>query len=100
MRARKPTLKPSPVAFNAAVAAAGPITVLFLLGHRHGTLRMFEGQAPFDDYARPLRTVGEPFLPRPGALGIIRVVPLVSVPVRSVATVALWACARRPAPQR
>ena len=69
--------------------------VLFLLAHMYGNLKLFYGRSAFDGYARHLRTVGEPFLPYAGALWIIRVVLLVSVPTPIGAAVALWTRSRR-----
>ncbi|MEO8815935.1 MAG: succinate dehydrogenase cytochrome b subunit [Mycobacterium sp.] len=84
----------STVALKAAMAISGLIMVLFLLVHMYGNLKVFSGQAAFDDYAHHLRTVGEPFLPHAGALWMIRVVLLFSVVIHIVAALALWKRAR------
>jgi succinate dehydrogenase / fumarate reductase, cytochrome b subunit len=85
----------STVALKAAMAVTGLIMVLFLIVHMYGNLKLFYGQQSFDDYARHLRTVGEPFLPFSGALWIIRVVLLVSVLTHIAAALTLWARSRR-----
>ncbi|MDQ0687389.1 succinate dehydrogenase / fumarate reductase cytochrome b subunit [Streptomyces achromogenes] len=85
----------STVALKAATAISGLIMVLFLLVHMYGDLKVFSGRAAFDDYARYLRTTGEPFLPYSGALWIARVVLLASVLVHIYAAVTLWRRARR-----
>lgn len=77
------------------MAISGLIMVLFLLAHMYGNLKVFSGAAAFDGYAKYLRTMGEPFLPRGGALWIIRVVLLASVLVHVAAAVTLWSRARR-----
>ncbi|MGH3967533.1 MAG: succinate dehydrogenase cytochrome b subunit, partial [Mycobacterium sp.] len=84
----------STVALKAAMATSGLIMVLFLLGHMYGNLKVFSGQAAFDDYAHHLRTVGEPFLPYAGALWIVRVVLVVSVVIHIGAALILWQRAR------
>ena len=62
----------------------------YLLAHMYGNLKVFAGQAAFDDYAHHLRTLGEPILPYTGLLWIIRVVLLVASSPTSYAAVALW----------
>lgn len=84
----------STVALKVAMAISGLIMVLFLLAHMYGNLKVFSGQAAFDDYAHHLRTVGEPFLPYAGALWILRVVLAVSVLNHLYAAIALWRRAR------
>lgn len=76
------------------MAVSGLIMVLYLLAHMYGNLKIFSGQAAFDNYSHHLRTLGEPFLPYAGALWIIRVVLLAAVLVHIYAAVVLWARAR------
>lgn len=76
------------------MAVSGLIMVLYLLAHMYGNLKIFSGQAAFDDYSHRLRTLGEPFLPYSGALWIIRVVLVVSVLIHGFAAVAVWRRAR------
>ncbi len=80
----------SSVALHAAMAVSGLIMVLFLLAHMYGNLKIFEGQQAFDGYSDYLREVGEPLLPRTGALWIVRVVLLISVLVHIFAAFTLW----------
>ncbi|MGW3044020.1 succinate dehydrogenase cytochrome b subunit [Kitasatospora sp. NPDC001159] len=95
VRTRQPAPALSTVALKAAMAVTGLIMVLFLLVHMYGNLKLFYGQAEFDDYAHHLRTIGEPFLPYTGALWIIRVVLLISVLTHIGSAVLLWARSRR-----
>ena len=63
----------------------------------YGNLKVFAGQAAFDEYAHHLRTIGEPILPHTGLLWIIRVVLLVAVVAHAYAAVqALGAQPPRP----
>lgn len=80
---------------HAAAAATGLIMVLFLLAHMYGNYKVFAGQAAFDGYSEFLRTIGEPLLPRSGALWILRTVLLLSVLVHIYAVVSLWRRMRR-----
>ncbi|RAG83341.1 succinate dehydrogenase [Streptacidiphilus pinicola] len=83
------------MALKAAMAVTGLIMVLFLLVHMYGNLKLFYGQAEFDDYAYHLRTMGQPYLPYSGGLWIIRVVLLVSVLTHIASAFTLWARSRR-----
>ncbi|MFD1825616.1 MULTISPECIES: succinate dehydrogenase cytochrome b subunit [Mumia] len=69
----------STVALKALMAVSGLIMVGYLLLHMYGNLKVFSGQAAFDGYSHHLRILGEPYLPREGALWIIRVVLLVAI---------------------
>jgi succinate dehydrogenase / fumarate reductase, cytochrome b subunit len=80
----------SSVSLHAAMAVSGLIMVLFLLVHMYGNLKVFEGQQAFDGYSTYLREVGQPLLPRTGALWIVRVVLLISVLVHIFAAFTLW----------
>ncbi|TDG01470.1 succinate dehydrogenase cytochrome b subunit [Arthrobacter terricola] len=75
---------------HAAMAVSGLIMVLFLLAHMYGNLKIFEGQQAFDGYSAYLREIGEPLLPREGALWIVRVVLLFSVVIHIYAAFTLW----------
>lgn len=77
------------------MAISGLIMVAFLLAHMYGNLKVFAGEAAFDDYSRHLRTLGEPYLPYGGALWVLRVLLLASVLVHIYSAVALWRRARR-----
>lgn len=80
----------SVVAMNILMAITGLLMVLFLLAHMYGNLKAFQGQQAFDAYATHLRTMGEPILPRSGALDVIRAVMLVAVVCHFVAAFMLW----------
>ncbi len=83
------------IALKAAMAISGLVMVAFLFAHMYGNLKVFAGQAAFDDYSHHLRTLGEPYLPYRGALWVLRVVLLASVIVHIYSAVALWLRARR-----
>ena len=91
---RRTTALRSTVAHKAAMAITGVIMVLFLLAHMYGNLKAFSGEAAFDGYSEHLRELGEPILPRGGALWIIRVVLVASVLIHIYAAVTLWHRAR------
>jgi succinate dehydrogenase / fumarate reductase cytochrome b subunit len=77
------------------MAISGLILVLYLLAHMYGNLKIFSGQAAFDDYSHHLRELGEPLLPHTGALWIIRVVLLLAVVVHAYSAFKLWARANK-----
>jgi succinate dehydrogenase / fumarate reductase, cytochrome b subunit len=85
----------STVALKAAMAVSGLIMIGYLLAHMYGNLKIFAGEAAFNDYAHHLRVLGEPLLPRSGALWVLRVVLLVSVLIHMYAAFVLWARAQR-----
>ncbi len=76
------------------MAISGLIVVLFLLAHMYGNLKVFSGQAAFDEYSHHLREMGEPMLPYAGVLWIIRVVLLVAIGIHIFSAVTLWRRAR------
>ena len=78
------------VAAKILMAVTGVIFVGFVLVHMYGNLKVFAGQAAFDDYAHHLRTLGEPFLPHSGFLWIMRAVLLVALVGHVWAAVVLW----------
>ena len=77
------------------MAVTGLIMIGYLLAHMYGNLKVFSGEAAFNDYAHHLRVLGEPLLPRSGLLWILRVVLLASVLAHMYAAFTLWARARR-----
>ncbi len=87
---RRTSIRRSSVVLHAVMAVTGIVMALFLLAHMYGNLKVFSGAAAFDDYAAHLRTLGEPFLPRGGALWVLRVVLLASVLAHAVAAFLLW----------
>ncbi|MFS0886475.1 succinate dehydrogenase cytochrome b subunit [Aeromicrobium sp. 179-A 4D2 NHS] len=80
----------STVALKFLMAVTGLIMVGYLLLHMYGNLKVFSGQEAFDDYSHHLRILGEPYLPRNGALWIIRVLLLASIVGHAYAAVTLW----------
>jgi succinate dehydrogenase / fumarate reductase, cytochrome b subunit len=85
----------STVALKALMAVTGLILIGYLLAHMYGNLKVFSGETAFNDYAHHLRELGEPILPRSGALWIIRVVLLASVFAHMYAAFKLWRRAQR-----
>jgi succinate dehydrogenase / fumarate reductase, cytochrome b subunit len=77
------------------MAVTGLILIGYLLAHMYGNLKIFSGEAAFNEYAHHLRTLGEPLLPHTGALWVIRVVLLASVLAHMYAAFSLWARARQ-----
>lgn len=71
------------------MAVSGLIMVGYLLLHMYGNLKVFSGQAAFDEYSHHLRTLGEPLLPYEGLLWIIRVVLLAAIIAHVYAAVVL-----------
>ena len=61
------------------MAISGLYLVFFVLFHMYGNLKLFAGQAAFDDYAHHLRTMFMPILPHSGFLWIFRLTLLVAV---------------------
>ena len=80
----------STVALKAVMAVSGLIMIGYLIAHMYGNLKLFAGQAAFDEYAHHLRVLGEPLLPYSGALWLIRVVLLVSLVAHAYAAFTLW----------
>jgi succinate dehydrogenase / fumarate reductase cytochrome b subunit len=80
----------STVALKALMAVSGLIMIGYLLAHMYGNLKVFAGQAAFDEYAHHLRTMGEPILPFGAALWIIRVVLLAAIIAHIYSAASLW----------
>lgn len=85
----------STVALKVLMALSGLIMIGYLIAHMYGNLMIFGGQATFDSYAEHIRELGEPILPRTGALWAIRVILLAAVISHAYAAVALWRRAAR-----
>ena len=77
------------------MAVTGLIMIGYLLAHMYGNLKVFAGEAAFNEYAHHLRILGEPLLPRSGALWVFRVVLLASVLGHMFAAFNLWARAQQ-----
>jgi succinate dehydrogenase / fumarate reductase cytochrome b subunit len=87
--ARTPASR-STVVLKYAMAGSGLIMIGFLLLHMYGNLKIFAGQAAFDEYSHHLRVLGEPMLPYEGALWIIRVVLLGAILTHFYCAITLW----------
>jgi len=85
----------STVALKAVMAISGLIMIGYLLAHMYGNLKVFAGEAAFNEYAHHLRTLGEPLLPHTGALWILRALLIASVLAHMYAAFSLWARARK-----
>ena len=85
----------STVALKALMAVTGLIMLGYLLAHMYGNLKVFAGEAAFNEYAHHLRVLGEPLLPYSGALWVIRAVLVGSVLGHMYAAFSLWSRARK-----
>ena len=85
----------STVALKALMAVSGLIMIGYLLAHMYGNLKVFAGEDAFNEYAHHLRVLGEPLLPRSGALWVFRAVLLASVFGHMFAAFSLWSRATR-----
>ena len=79
----------STIALKLLMAVSGIVFIGFVLLHMYGNLKAFAGQEAYNDYAHHLRILGEPMLPREGALWLIRAVLLGSLIVHVYAAVTL-----------
>jgi succinate dehydrogenase / fumarate reductase cytochrome b subunit len=75
----------SSIGKKAIMALTGLIGIGFVILHMIGNLKVFLGEQAFDDYARFLRTFGEPVLPYSTVLWIIRLVLLTAVALHILA---------------
>lgn len=81
-----------------AMAVTGIILLGFVLLHMLGNLKIYISESEFNHYGEGLRTVGSPFLPREGALWIIRIILLVAVVIHIHAAWTLTLMNRRSRP--
>jgi len=81
-----------------AMALSGAVLLAYLTAHMVGNLKIFFGESSFDHYARWLRTIGMPLVPREGVLWIVRVGLTVAVVVHMWMAIALTRRARRARP--
>lgn len=72
------------------MAVTGALFVFYVLAHMYGNLKIFGGQAAFDDYAHHLRTIGEPILPYSGFLWAFRLLLVVSLLGHAYSAFYLW----------
>jgi succinate dehydrogenase / fumarate reductase cytochrome b subunit len=94
-------LPPSPVtarrttiAMKLVMAVSGALFVLYVIAHMYGNLKVFGGQAAFDEYAEHLRTLGQPILPYAGFLWVLRVLLVVALIVHVYSAFYLWSRAQ------
>ncbi|MFT4288843.1 succinate dehydrogenase cytochrome b subunit [Nocardioides sp.] len=80
----------STIALKLLMAASGIVFILFVLTHMYGNLKAFSGEEAYNTYAEHLRIIGEPMLPREGALWIIRVGLLAALVVHVASAATLW----------
>jgi succinate dehydrogenase / fumarate reductase cytochrome b subunit len=85
----------STITLKLLMAASGIIFIGFVLLHMYGNLKAFSGHDAYNEYAEHLRILGEPMLPREGALWIIRAVLIASLLVHVGSAAALWKRANR-----
>ena len=78
------------IALKMLMAVTGIIFIGFVLLHMYGNLKAFAGHDAFNEYAEHLRELGEPLLPREGALWIIRGGLIVALVVHVLCALALW----------
>ncbi|MFV0252434.1 MAG: succinate dehydrogenase cytochrome b subunit [Beutenbergiaceae bacterium] len=94
------TNRTSTIALKLVMAASGLIFVGYVLVHMYGNLKVFAGQAAFDEYAHHLRVLGEPMLPYGGVLWAMRIALLVAVVAHVWSAATLWRRARGARRQR
>jgi succinate dehydrogenase / fumarate reductase cytochrome b subunit len=85
----------STITLKLLMAASGIIFIGFVLVHMYGNLKAFSGHDAYNEYAEHIRILGEPMLPREGALWILRAVLIVSLVVHVASAAALWKRAKR-----
>lgn len=73
------------------MAVTGLYFIFFVLFHMYGNLKMFAGQAAFDEYAHHLRTMFEPILPYEGFLWLFRLSLILAVGLHIYSAITLWA---------
>ena len=82
--------RPSTFALKLTMAITGVIFVAFVFVHMIGNLKVYGGAESLDTYARWLREVGYPLVPKMGVLWALRVVLLASLVAHVVAALVLW----------
>ncbi|GAA1899109.1 succinate dehydrogenase cytochrome b subunit [Lapillicoccus jejuensis] len=88
------TARRTTIAMKMVMATTGIVFVLFVLAHMYGNLKMFGGQAAYDEYAHHLRTLAEPIAPYSGVLWVLRVVLLGSLVAHVYSAFYLWSRAQ------
>ncbi|MCH8612102.1 succinate dehydrogenase cytochrome b subunit [Arsenicicoccus dermatophilus] len=77
--ARQTTSRTPSIALKIIMAISGLYLVFFVLFHMYGNLKMFAGQAAFDEYAHHLRVFLTPIFPNEGFLWLFRLSLIVAV---------------------
>jgi len=82
------------VAMKMVMAVTGALFVLYVLMHMYGNLKLFGGQAAYEEYAHHLRVLGEPILPYSGFLWLFRTALIVAVIAHIYSAFYLWSRAQ------
>ncbi len=82
------------VAMKMVMAVTGALFVLYVLMHMYGNLKLFGGQAAYEEYAHHLRVLGEPILPYSGFLWLFRTALIVAVIAHIYSAFFLWSRAQ------
>ena len=85
-----PRRRPSTHTAKVVMAATGLVLGAFVLVHLVGNLKVWSGAASLDEYARWLRTVGEPLVPHEGVLWALRLVLSVCLVAHLWCAAVLW----------
>lgn len=72
------------------MAVSGLIFVFYVLVHMYGNLKIFGGNAAFDEYALHLRTLFMPILPFGGFLWLFRILLVVALAAHAYSAFYLW----------
>jgi len=89
----------SAIGKKAVMAITGIILLGYVLVHMVGNLKLYLGSEPMNEYARWLRTAGEPALPESVALWLLRSVLLLAFVLHIHAAVVLTRLNRRARPK-
>lgn len=90
----------SSIGMKILMAVSGLYFIFFVLFHMYGNLKMFAGQAAFDEYAHHLRTMFMPILPYSGFLWLFRLSLIVAIIAHLYSAFTLWSRANGARTQR
>ena len=96
--APRPSLYATHVGKKYAMAVSGMVLMAFVLLHMVGNLKLYLGAESMDAYARWLRDVGEPLLPRQTLLWAVRIVLLAALAIHLHSAYALTVVNHRARP--
>ena len=88
----------SAIGKKAVMAVTGVILFGFVLVHMLGNLKVYLGPESMNDYARFLRVIGEPLVPKESLLWVARIILLVAVVFHIHAAYAVTMMSRRSRP--